>query len=233
MVLRIGGAWSIDCPIDVWSVGCTLCELFTGQVTFPGTTNNDMLRLIQDMKGPVPHRMVKSHITSYAAMSREAMFTEDFKFKYQMIVRGWEEMRRRTQWQTRRWLKWWCIRSRKRVWREWLWRVLERTRTRCVCDWERVMNVVIRHFIDFIDKCFMIDPNKRLSPEDALRHPFLALSSFSVCLNRHFFAMEEGRSILFWGTTQFVWGYFAQNKFLEKNPRGFHSCCGQRPYSWR
>lgn len=93
------------------------------------------------------------------------------------------------------------------------------------------MNVVIRHFIDFIDKCFMIDPNKRLSPEDALRHPFLALSSFSVCLNRHFFAMEEGRSILFWGTTQFVWGYFAQNKFLEKNPRGFHSCCGTHSYS--
>ena len=222
--------WLIDCPIDVWSVGCTLCELFTGKVTFPGTTNNDMLRLIQDMKGPVPHRMVKSHITSYAAMSREAMFTEDFKFKYQMIVRGSEDVRRRIQWQTRRWLNWWCTRSRKRVWREWLWRVLERTRIRCVGEWQRGNSVVIRHFVDFIDKCFMIDPNKRLSPEDALRHPFLALSSFGVCSNRHFFSMEEGRSVLFWGTTQFVFGSRAHTKFLEKNPGSFHPSCGINSY---
>ena len=50
----------------------------------------------------------------------------------------------------------------------------------------------------------MIDPNKRLTPEDALRHPFLALSSFDVCSKRHGIFMEESRSILFWGTAQFV-----------------------------
>ena len=28
-------------------------------------------------------------------------------------------------------------------------------------------------FKDFLDKVLAIDPNKRLSPEDALKHPFL------------------------------------------------------------
>lgn len=45
-----------------------------------------MLRIIQDIKGPIPHRMVRAHIQSYANMSREAMFTDDYKFKYQVLV---------------------------------------------------------------------------------------------------------------------------------------------------
>ena len=80
--------WSfVDCRIDVWSAGCTLCELFTGSVTFPGVSNNDMLRVIQNLKGPMPHRMIKKHIKSYLSMGREPMYTDDFKFKFQAIVR--------------------------------------------------------------------------------------------------------------------------------------------------
>ena len=37
--------------------------------------------------------------------------------------------------------------------------------------------IVIRDFADFLDKCFMLDPDKRISPQDALRHPFLAMNS--------------------------------------------------------
>lgn len=70
----------------MWSAGCTLCELFTGNVTFPGVSNNDMLRCIQNIKGPMPHHMVKKHIKSYIEMGREPMYTEDFKFKYYAMV---------------------------------------------------------------------------------------------------------------------------------------------------
>merc|ERR1719456_1992733 len=31
-------------PLDVFAMGCTLHELFTGKILFPGRTNNDMLR---------------------------------------------------------------------------------------------------------------------------------------------------------------------------------------------
>ena len=36
---------------------------------------------------------------------------------------------------------------------------------------------MIRDFADFLDKCFMLDPDKRISPQDALRNPFLAMNS--------------------------------------------------------
>jgi serine/threonine-protein kinase PRP4 len=37
--------------IDMWSVGTCLYELFTGQVMFPAPNNNQMLKLMMDVKG--------------------------------------------------------------------------------------------------------------------------------------------------------------------------------------
>lgn len=34
-------------------------ELFTGKILFPGRTNNEMLKLIMDLKGPFPKKMLK------------------------------------------------------------------------------------------------------------------------------------------------------------------------------
>ena len=38
--------------MDMWSVGCVLYELFTGKILFPGRTNNEMLKLMMDVKVP-------------------------------------------------------------------------------------------------------------------------------------------------------------------------------------
>lgn len=48
-----------DHPLDIWSVGCCLFELYTGKVLFPGLTNNDMLRLHMELKGPFPKKMLR------------------------------------------------------------------------------------------------------------------------------------------------------------------------------
>lgn len=48
-----------DHPMDMWSVGCCLYELYTGKVLFPGPTNNDMLRLHMELKGPFPKKMLR------------------------------------------------------------------------------------------------------------------------------------------------------------------------------
>ncbi|KAJ1677211.1 U4/U6 small nuclear ribonucleoprotein prp4 [Spiromyces aspiralis] len=45
--------------IDMWSVGVTLYELYTGQIMFPGRTNNQMLKLIMEAKGRIPNRTIK------------------------------------------------------------------------------------------------------------------------------------------------------------------------------
>ncbi|KAI8539159.1 hypothetical protein RHMOL_Rhmol09G0159900 [Rhododendron molle] len=48
-----------DHPMDIWSVGCCLFELYAGKVLFPGATNNDMLRLHMELKGPFPKKMIR------------------------------------------------------------------------------------------------------------------------------------------------------------------------------
>lgn len=50
---------SYDHPMDIWSVGCCLFELYAGKVLFPGATNNDMLRLHMELKGPFPKKMLR------------------------------------------------------------------------------------------------------------------------------------------------------------------------------
>lgn len=40
-----------DFAIDVWSIGCTLFELFTGKILFPGSSNNQMIKVMMEVRG--------------------------------------------------------------------------------------------------------------------------------------------------------------------------------------
>lgn len=48
-----------DTSMDMWSVGCVIYELFTGQILFPGKSNNMMVKQIMDVKGPVPKKILR------------------------------------------------------------------------------------------------------------------------------------------------------------------------------
>jgi serine/threonine-protein kinase PRP4 len=48
-----------DAALDVWSMGCTLYELYTGKILFPGRSNNQMLLLMMEVKGRFNTKMIK------------------------------------------------------------------------------------------------------------------------------------------------------------------------------
>lgn len=53
-----------DYGIDMWSVGCTLYELYTGKILFPGSSNNHMIKLAMDLKGKMPNKVKLHHTIS-------------------------------------------------------------------------------------------------------------------------------------------------------------------------
>lgn len=51
-----------DHGIDLWSTAVTIYELYTGRIMFPGKTNNEMLKLIMELTGKIPNRLMRKGI---------------------------------------------------------------------------------------------------------------------------------------------------------------------------
>ncbi|KAJ3268032.1 hypothetical protein HDV01_003521 [Terramyces sp. JEL0728] len=65
-----------DHPIDVWSVGCTIYEYYTGKILFPGKTNNQMIKLMMELLG-------KKGIKKGMFFANH--FTDDCDFKHHYV----------------------------------------------------------------------------------------------------------------------------------------------------
>lgn len=65
--------------MDMWSIGCVLYELFTGKILFPGKTNNEMLKLMMDVKGPFPKKMLKK------AAFADKHFNDDLNMSFALL----------------------------------------------------------------------------------------------------------------------------------------------------
>uniref|UniRef100_A0A672FTY4 Serine/threonine-protein kinase PRP4 homolog n=1 Tax=Salarias fasciatus TaxID=181472 RepID=A0A672FTY4_SALFA len=65
-----------DYGIDMWSVGCTLYELYTGKILFPGSSNNHMIKLAMDLKGKMPNKMIRK------GLFKDQHFDQNLNFLY-------------------------------------------------------------------------------------------------------------------------------------------------------
>lgn len=117
-------------PIDMWSVGCILAELFTGVPIFPGENEQEQLACIMEVFGPPEKHLIEK------STRRKLFFDSMGKPRLTVSSKG---RRRRPSSKT-------------------LQQVLK-------CDDEA--------FIDFLARCLRWDPDRRLKPEDAIRHEFI------------------------------------------------------------
>ena len=151
-----------DRMVDLWSTSVTLAELFTGSVLFPGNTNNDMLVKFMDTMGPFSHKMVRRHAASYTRMG----LTPHFEVG---ITGGTYQL---------------CKHDVDRVTRQPVVRMVNVLSAKADARLPQMLlkasrggggnseRVEVLKFADFLARCLALDPARRLSVRDALKHEF-------------------------------------------------------------
>ncbi|KAK7710442.1 U4/U6 small nuclear ribonucleoprotein prp4 [Botryosphaeria dothidea] len=141
-----------DYGIDMWAVGCTLFELYTGKILFTGRDNNQMLRSIQECRGKISPKLLKKGWAEYVY--------EHFEPNLQMF-RSVETDKITGKDVTR------------------LVNLVKPTRdlkSRLIGSTKGLTEAEIKEinlFHDLLDKCLNLNPEKRITPTEALKHPFI------------------------------------------------------------
>lgn len=137
-----------DYGIDMWSVGCTLYELYTGKILFAGKTNNHMLKLAMDLKGKMPNKMIRKGVF------KDQHFDQNLNFMY-IEVDKVTEREKVTVMST--------INPTKDLLADLIGcqRLPEEQRKK------------VHQLKDLLDQILMLDPAKRISINQALQHAFI------------------------------------------------------------
>jgi len=145
-------------PLDVFAMGCTLFELFTGKILFPGKTNNDMLRLFMEVKGKLPNKLIKSGTVW------KNHFDDNMDFKFFDVNKATRKKITRTITD---------LSAKRSVVEMVLNRVGPDKQKSTEADDQLYMKKA-KQFADIIDKMTAMDPDRRTSANDGLSHAFLA-----------------------------------------------------------
>ncbi|KAJ5648262.1 hypothetical protein N7490_004634 [Penicillium lividum] len=139
-----------DYAIDVWSIGCTLFELYTGKILFTGRNNNQMLKSIMECRGKYPPKVLRrgslAHLHFDDMLNFHSM--EEDKITGRPVTRILDFKKPTRDLKTR----------------------LTGKGTRGMLDAD-VKELTL--FFDFLDRCLTLNPEKRITPAEALKHPFL------------------------------------------------------------
>lgn len=139
-----------DAAIDIWSIGCTLYELFTGKILFPGRTNNQMLLHMMELKGRFNTKMIRKAKFGSTHFDETGAFLSVEKDK----ITGGDVTRKLVIAKPTR-----DVRAR----------ILAANGGKVADDDSKL----IVSFIDLIDRCLTLDPTRRITPKEALMHPFV------------------------------------------------------------
>mmetsp|Transcript_14649 Transcript_14649/g.26369 ORF Transcript_14649/g.26369 Transcript_14649/m.26369 type:complete len:619 (+) Transcript_14649:5-1861(+) len=135
---------------DIWSIGCVLYELYTAKILYPGKNNNDMLRYHMEYNGNFPKRLIKK------GKFKDMHFDENqhyLQVKVDPLSKlELKQPRKDLQTPNKSFLK--ALKSHSS-------KLDEKGRKKLV------------QLADLLTKMFNMDPQRRLTVEQCLQHPFI------------------------------------------------------------
>ncbi|KAJ1953511.1 U4/U6 small nuclear ribonucleoprotein prp4 [Linderina pennispora] len=144
-----------DYAIDMWSLGVTLFELYTGRIMFPGRNNNEMLRLMMEARGHFSSRVLRR------GQLWQQHFEDNGGSMMDFVSRSTDKVSNRTTTQRMAFTK--PTKDIKS-------RVLSATPSDSTAE---EIQTALR-FAQLLDRCLELSPEKRITPDEALQHPFFA-----------------------------------------------------------
>ncbi|KAF9995638.1 U4/U6 small nuclear ribonucleoprotein prp4 [Entomortierella chlamydospora] len=138
-----------DPALDMWSIGCTLYELFTGKILFSGRSNNQMLKHMMDLKGPFSKKMIRKGQFYLNHFDEDCNFlsVEVEKVTQKDVIRTIQISKPTKDLKTR---------------------LMPYTANMTPAD-----VVQLNHFINLLERCLHLNPEHRITPQEALQHAFI------------------------------------------------------------
>ncbi|KAI4596120.1 U4/U6 small nuclear ribonucleoprotein prp4 [Pestalotiopsis sp. 9143b] len=142
-----------DYAVDMWSIGCTLYELYTGKILFTGDSNNQMLKTIMEIRGKFSTKLYKrgqlwqmhfDDLGNFISIERDKVLDKT-NVRTMAIVKPTRDLRTRL--------------------------------TAASGGMNDAETRDLNHFVDLLERCLALNPDKRITPTEALKHPFFLKAS--------------------------------------------------------
>mmetsp|Transcript_6459 Transcript_6459/g.5551 ORF Transcript_6459/g.5551 Transcript_6459/m.5551 type:complete len:201 (-) Transcript_6459:32-634(-) len=147
--------------VDIWSLGCIIAELYTGNVLFQNESVVGLLARVIGIMGPIPENMAREgkHVSNYFT-SEGILFQEAGGVDmHSQNVSESAKKRHRTKMEEEGY-KYNLI-------------VPKKTHLKA-----RLSNIDDPLFVSFLSQLLEVDPEKRLSSTEALNHPWLTTAKY-------------------------------------------------------
>lgn len=141
----LGMGWSYPC--DIWSVGCILVELLTGDALFQTHENLEHLAMMEVVLGEMEQGVINR------ANKHAQKYFKDFGGLAERTLLNWPD----------------GAQSRESI------RAVGKMKPLQDIVSSRLDGLTARHFTDLLSKMLRFAPEERITPAEALRHPFFEL----------------------------------------------------------
>jgi serine/threonine-protein kinase PRP4 len=143
--------------VDVFALGATLYELFTGKILFSSKTNNDALRKIMEVKGKIPKNIIKKGMLwkTHFDDNLDFKFVDDDKYTKEQVTRVMTDL------------------NAKKDLFDMLMERVGPDKAKSTADEDTAQVKRAKQFADLLNQMLALDFEKRVTANDALPHQFV------------------------------------------------------------